>query len=323
MPAGYDLIGDIHGHLAPLETLLQRLGYERDGVGWRHPSRQAIFLGDFVDRGPEQRAVVNLARAMVERGAALAVIGNHEFNALAFHTDDPHQPGTLRRRSNRNIRNHLAFLHAYLASPEGEAELPEVLNWFHNLPLFLDLDGLRVVHACWDPHALAVLRPYLAAGNRLTPDLLVQACRTDTDVFRAVEILLKGKEIKLPDQHNFRDKDGVARQRIRIRWWEPGPHTYRSLFMGPASAEAHIPDEPVSTEYELAYGSEEPPVFVGHYWLDGEPAPLADNVACLDYSVARSGGKLVAYQWDGEQQLEPAKFVAVARAKTKDPSSEP
>ena len=132
---------------------------------------------------------------------------------------------------------------------------------------------------------------------------------------RAVEILLKGKEIKLPEDHSFRDKDGVARQRIRIRWWEPGPHTYRSLFMGPTSAEAHIPDRPVSTDYELDYGAEEPPVFLGHYWLDGKPAPLADNVACLDYSVARPGGKLVAYRWDGEQQLDAGKFVAVERRK--------
>ncbi len=311
MPAGYDLIGDIHGHLAPLETLLQRLGYEREGVGWRHPLRQAIFVGDFVDRGPDQRAVVNLARAMVDSGAALAVMGNHEFNALAFHTEDPDHPGTLRQRSNRNIRNHLAFLDAYLGNREGEAELPGVLDWFMTLPLFLDLGGLRVVHACWDRHALSVLQPHLTTGNRLTRDLLVNACREDTDVFRAVEILLKGKEIKLPEQHSFRDKDGVARQRIRIRWWEPGPHTYRSLFMGPASAEAHIPDQSVSTDYQLEYGRAEPPVFVGHYWQDGEPAPLAPNVACLDYSVARPGGKLVAYQWDGEDTLISNKFVAV------------
>lgn len=316
MPAGYDLIGDIHGYLAPLEELLRRLGYRQGPQGWRHPDRQAIFLGDFVDRGPDQRAVVNLARSMVDNGAALTVMGNHEFNALAFHTEDPDQPGTwLRRRTRRNIRNHIAFLQDYLGSREKEAELDAVLDWFLELPLFLDLDGLRVVHACWDPESIAALQPRLASGNRLTRELLVEACRQDTQAFRAVEILLKGKEIQLPDEHSFRDKDGVARQRIRIRWWEPGPHTYRSLFMGPTSAEAHIPDRPVPGEYELEYGAGEPPVFLGHYWLDGEPAPLADNVACLDYSVARPGGKLVAYRWDGEQTLSADKFVAVERGK--------
>jgi hypothetical protein len=44
-------------------------------------------------------------------------------------------------------------------------------------------------------------------------------------------------------------------------------------------------------------------------------------VACLDYSVARPGGKLVAYRWDGEQQLDAGKFVAVERGKTQDESS--
>lgn len=314
MPAGYDLIGDIHGYREPLEQLLERMGYRRGENCWWHPDRQAVFLGDFVDRGPDQRAVINLARSMVRHDAALSVMGNHEFNALAFHTEDPEMPGTwLRRRTRRNIRNHLAFLDDYLSSREKEAELDEVLAWFMELPLFLDLGGLRVVHACWDPEAMAALAPQLASGNRLTRDLLVRACRHDTAEFRAIETLLKGKEIELPDDASFRDREGVARQNIRIRWWVPGPHTYRSLFMGPRSAKAHIPDRPVPGDFELAYGHDEPPVFLGHYWLDGEPAPLAHNVACLDYSVARPGGKLVAYRWDGEQQLDAGKFVAVER----------
>jgi hypothetical protein len=47
--------------------------------------------------------------------------------------------------------------------------------------------------------------------------------------------------------------------------------------------------------------------------MEGEPAPLARNVACLDYSVAKPGGKLVAYRWDGESRLEPDRFVWVER----------
>jgi hypothetical protein len=48
----YDLIGDIHGHAKTLEALLGKLGYAHDGQCYRHPNRQVIFLGDFVDRGP-------------------------------------------------------------------------------------------------------------------------------------------------------------------------------------------------------------------------------------------------------------------------------
>jgi hypothetical protein len=47
--------------------------------------------------------------------------------------------------------------------------------------------------------------------------------------------------------------------------------------------------------------------------MEGEPVPLAPNIACLDYSVAKPGGKLVAYRWDGEKVLDPGKYVTVER----------
>ena len=71
----YDIIGDIHGHSSRLEALLRHMGYEQDRHGWRHPERQAIFVGDFIDRGPEQVETYRLVRSIIERGAALAVIG--------------------------------------------------------------------------------------------------------------------------------------------------------------------------------------------------------------------------------------------------------
>ena len=41
----YDLICDIHGHADPLQRLLHTLGYTRRAGVYRHPERQAIFLG--------------------------------------------------------------------------------------------------------------------------------------------------------------------------------------------------------------------------------------------------------------------------------------
>ena len=85
----YDIVGDIHGHADKLERLLRRLGYEeRDGI-YRHASRQLIFVGDFIDRGAEIRRTLQLVRAMVDAGTARAVMGNHEFNALLYHTKGP------------------------------------------------------------------------------------------------------------------------------------------------------------------------------------------------------------------------------------------
>ena len=71
----YDVIGDIHGHSDALRRLLATLGYEmRDGC-FRHADRKVIFVGDFIDRGPAIKDVLEIARTMVERGTALAVMG--------------------------------------------------------------------------------------------------------------------------------------------------------------------------------------------------------------------------------------------------------
>jgi hypothetical protein len=38
---------------------------------------------------------------------------------------------------------------------------------------------------------------------------------------------------------------------------------------------------------------------------------MANNVACLDYSVAK-GGNLVAYRWSGEKELTEKNFEFVS-----------
>ncbi|MFM7783332.1 MAG: metallophosphoesterase [Gammaproteobacteria bacterium] len=105
----YDIIGDIHGHARSLELLLQELGYAPSEGIWSHPTRRAIFLGDFIDRGPQQRGVMRIVRPMVDAGAALAVMGNHEFNAIAYATPRP-GGGHLREHTAKNYQQHRAFL---------------------------------------------------------------------------------------------------------------------------------------------------------------------------------------------------------------------
>ena len=77
----FDIIGDVHGCHTELVELLERLGWQIDATGESavHPDgRQAIFLGDLVDRGPASPAVLRLAMNMVRSGAALCIPGNHE-----------------------------------------------------------------------------------------------------------------------------------------------------------------------------------------------------------------------------------------------------
>ena len=52
------------------------------------------------------------------------------------------------------------------------------------------------------------------------------------------------------------------------------------------------------------------PVFYGHYWWEGVPHELEDwtaHTACVDCSAVK-GGTLVAYRWDGEQEIDPGHF---------------
>ena len=304
----YDLIGDIHGHADELEALLVSLGYSRVGDSYRHDSRQAIFIGDFIDRGPHQRRVVELVRSMIESAAARAVMGNHEYNAIAYYTPRTNG-GYLRERSAKNTGQHQAFLDEYARDAHDWAE---AIDWFKTLPLWLDLEGIRIIHACWEKTSVDQILEFQNGSNLLGDELLHASGDPTTWQYKAVDTILKGKEIRLPNDGHFHDKDGNRRHKIRVRWWEKA-NNYRETFMGPESARTHIPDDPIEGDHMIEYGHAEKPVFLGHYWLEGEPSPLAANIACLDYSVAKPGGKLVAYRWDGEVTLDATKFVAFER----------
>ncbi|MBL6714559.1 MAG: metallophosphoesterase [Pirellulales bacterium] len=296
----YDLIGDIHGHADALTRLLTTLGYtQRQGV-YEHPQRQAVFLGDFIDRGPKIAETLAIVRPMVEAGQALSVMGNHELNALAFHTPHPTDTGNhLRPHNDKNARQHAETIRQL-----SRDELASALAWFRTLPLWLDLGGLRAVHACWDPSRMAMIE------GPVTDDFLREACLPEGSLLEPVEAILKGKQIRLPEGTTFFDKDGHQRSFTRAKWYEPPHgHTFSSYAMAsePIASTAALPAEVLETA--VPYPPNDKPVFVGHYWLSGSsPTLLRDNVACLDWSVAK-GGFLCSYRWDGEQTLSAEKFV--------------
>ena len=49
----YDIIGDVHGYSTELGLLLEKMGYQKRFGVYNHNTLKAIFLGDFVDRGPD------------------------------------------------------------------------------------------------------------------------------------------------------------------------------------------------------------------------------------------------------------------------------
>lgn len=306
----YDIIGDIHGHAEPLIALLKKLGYSNSEGVYQHPSRKVIFLGDFIDRGPKQRQVLDIVMSMVQQSKALAVMGNHEFNAIAYHTEHPRGSGQwLRPRTNKNSYQHLAFLNEYLGNSNADS-LTEVLHFFQSLPLWLDLPDLRVIHACWSPRHINYIAPSLGQNNTLTDEMIVRSNTTDSIELNAIETLLKGVEIELPEDAYFYDKDGTQRSEVRVEWWRNEHTTLGDACIPKDCVDQKTGERPLLLEEIPGYADTEKPVFFGHYWMQGVPGVLTHNTCCLDYSIAKEG-KLVAYRWDGKKNLASQNIVWV------------
>jgi hypothetical protein len=325
---GYDFIGDVHGSGEKLVGLLTLLGYRKVKGHYSNPERQAIFVGDLIDRGPQQFEVLQIVRAMVDGGVAQVVMGNHEFNALAYATPDPDSPGEFcRKHTKKNRGQHQAFLDQ-LSSDQREG----YLRWFMAMPLWLDLGDVRVIHACWHEPSRMLAEKLLRGDRFIGIDQIVEASRRGTELYQVVETLLKGPEIDLRKYNlpAFVDKDGNVRSDTRVRWWAEGTLRARDLAEIPRSATdpSGAPYPEIGPEIlvyadDLITMSGGKPVIYGHYWRTWDPsdrgfrkwkpAEVVDwtpTSACVDFSAVRSG-PLVAYRWDqGDETISPEKFSA-------------
>lgn len=71
------LAGDVHGEYTKLLMGLNSIGWDRD-------LDQLIFLGDIIDRGPQNEEVLNFA----EKSGALRILGNHELMPRMLYNKD-------------------------------------------------------------------------------------------------------------------------------------------------------------------------------------------------------------------------------------------
>jgi hypothetical protein len=300
----FDIIGDVHGEYYKLVGLLRHMGYEMYQDTWKHPARTAIFVGDLIDRGSDQVQTVELVRRMEAMGAARCILGNHEFNAIAWATRDPANPDKWLRDHEKagNLEQHQAFLSEVEGTPKHE----EIIKWFKRLPMWLDYGDIRVVHACWHQHSIDMLQTVAGPHQRLSEDLILFGSREEHWAFNALETVCKGPEVELPQGISFKDKGGKVRREVRVRWWQDDLSTFRKAAIGPPGDMDMIPDDPMPPEWR-SHSYSGPPVIFGHYWFTGKPAVISPKFACVDYSAAKDG-PLVAYRWDGEKQLSSAKL---------------
>ncbi|QBJ98097.1 polynucleotide kinase-phosphatase [Rhodococcus sp. ABRD24] len=170
----FDVIGDIHGCLSELETLLGIMGYTvlRDELGRAVDAvppagRTAVFVGDYVDRGPDSPGVLRLVMGMVAAGHALGVPGNHE-NKLV----------KALRGKKVSVTHGLGYTLEQLAG-ESEDFRRQVADFCDGLVAHLVLDGGRLVVA----HAGLKEEYHNRASGRVRSFALYGETTGETDEF--------------------------------------------------------------------------------------------------------------------------------------------
>ncbi len=233
------IIGDIHGELAALESLLRQLGVDANQP---KADRTLVFVGDLVDRGPDSPGVVALVQRLVEAGVAVAVLGNHELNHLR---GKKKLGGGWLHGEEESDKEH----RKYTSVLANDRQRKSILRFLRSIPLVLERADLQVVHACPLPIAElptassvadacegsekriraefeAAFLDQAAAGEKA----LQGGAKTWTDAIRAsaswevakqnrnpVKVLTSGVEGEA-DQP-FTDENGQVRAVQRLPWW--------------------------------------------------------------------------------------------------------
>lgn len=291
-----DIVGDIHGEKEALLNLMKNLGYSENGE--HRENRKLVFVGDLCDRGPDSPGVILLVKKLVQKGYAQAILGNHEINLLQgkpkessgwyfserFESDKKYQPFKV-------------------ATAEEKTEIFEFLA---SLPVVLENDNLRIVHAAWSADKIEQLRhvetkDFVQFIN--AKDSEVNACIKTTGLLDSYHAEQSQwiKEIEDPNSHcpylentanyNLAHQEGNPIRKItcgeEVRNTEPFFTSGKWRF--------------ISRHAWWSDYTEDTPVVIGHYWRKTIQTPESENlfnsihyngwhgqknnVFCIDYSV--------------------------------------
>ena len=167
-------VGDIHGHLDALEPLLGEL---RDDLARSRPAERPllVFLGDYVDRGPDSRGVIDAILALEADGdfEVVALKGNHEDALLRFLCDPGFGPNWLANWGETTLWSYgvkpAALGEEAVETSRVQAELAAALPPAHRdflarLPMSVGVGDYLFVHAG--------VRPGVPLGAQNERDLL-------------------------------------------------------------------------------------------------------------------------------------------------------
>ena len=144
-PRPISIIGDVHGQLKKLVKLLQDAQLVDAELSWKAGTATLWFMGDFVDRGPDSIAVLDLVtrlqtEAAAAGGSVASLLGNHEMMLLAAYRFGRRSTGLgsnflTRWKQNGGKRKDIASL------------TPRHLEWMAHLPAMALVNDYLLVHA--------------------------------------------------------------------------------------------------------------------------------------------------------------------------------
>jgi hypothetical protein len=188
---------------------------------------------------------------MNENKHAIALMGNHEYNALAYAYQLPGD-SFLRPHNEKNNKQHEATLKEFKGYHN---EWASYLNWFY-CALFVDFAKLRAVHACWDKEHIEWLQQ--RRYRTMNRELLVQSHDKNGQAYAVINDILKGKEFTIPEEYAWKDKAAIEN---REPWWvnPEGASCESFLFDCPRDLKDEMIKEQVDANI---YPIDAPPIFL-------------------------------------------------------------
>lgn len=148
------VIGDIHGCLTKLEALLDKIKLHNGAFGINTTS-ELVFVGDYVDRGPDSKGVIELVRSLEANPQAIGfdivvpLMGNHE----DMMTDPSARDVWL---WNGGIQCLQSFDSEWHNKSVHEVVGVDTYRWVRSLPIYHVSGSVAVAHAGIDESDLSV-----------------------------------------------------------------------------------------------------------------------------------------------------------------------
>ncbi|MCO7223528.1 metallophosphoesterase [Pleionea sp. CnH1-48] len=132
-------IGDIHGHLKPLQAIIQKANLVAGDT--------LVFLGDYIDRGPSSKAVIEYLIELESQYETIFILGNHEEALLTSRTDSDYFEAWLGFGGDTTLRSYQLPI-----EQESLSKIP-TRHWqfLDNCREYYETDTHLFTHATIDP----------------------------------------------------------------------------------------------------------------------------------------------------------------------------